>query len=202
MPVNFVTDTCGPPPASARSITMTRIPRGAVPAGIYHVNTRGAGPAPIFHDDDDRTMFCTLLVRTIVRMDWVCRAFVFMTTHYHLLIETPAESLQPGMRRLNGYYARAFNLRHGRSGHLFGERYHDVMVESDEHMLRVFRYITLNPVEAGLCGRPSDWYWGSYRDCVGLGNEFPFVDSSMFRDQFRTLRDSGVEHIRRFVGDD
>jgi putative transposase len=180
---------------------MTRVRRGAVPAGIYHVNTKGAGPMDIFRDDEDRTMFCAQLIRTIVRMDWVCRAFCFMSTHYHLLLDVPAETLQPGMQRLNGFYARAFNLRHGRNGHLFGERYYDVMVESDEHFLQVVRYIALNPVEARLCAKPSDRYWGSYSDCVGLGNEFPFVDPSMFRDQLRTSHDDGLEEIRRFVGD-
>ena len=181
---------------------MTRIPRGFIPAGIYHVNTRGAGPAPIFSDDDDRTMFCRQLIRTIARMEWVCRAFCFMTTHYHLLLEVPAETLQPGMQRLNGLYARAFNLRHGRSGHLFGERYHDVNVETEEHMLQVLRYFAMNPVEAGLCAEPSDWYWGSYRDCAGCSNEFPFVDSSMFRGYFRTSRDDGLAELRRFVEGD
>jgi len=155
--------------------------RGDVPAGIYHVNTRGAGPAPIFLDDDDRTMFCAQLVRAIVRMDWICRAFCFMTTHYHLLLDVPANTLQPGMRRLNGCYARAFNVRHGRNGHLFGERYHDVLVESEEQMLQTVRYIVRNPVEARLCAGPADWYWSSYRGCVGIDDEFPFVDSSMFR---------------------
>ncbi len=158
---------------------MARLPRGDVPAGIYHVNTRGAGPMPIFRDDDDRTLFCVQLVRTIVRMEWICRAFCFMTTHYHLVLDVPANTLQPGMQRLNGLYARAFNLRHGRNGHLFGERYFDASVETDEHFHEAVRYVAINPVEAGLCATPSDWVWSSYRDAVGEANEFPFVDSSM-----------------------
>jgi putative transposase len=177
---------------------MARRKRGDIPAGIYHVNTRGAGPAPIFRDDDDRTMFCSQLVRTIVGMGWICRAFCFMTTHYHLLVDVPAETLQPGMRRLNGNYARAFNLRHGRSGHLFGERYYDAYVETDQHMLAILRYFARNPVEAGMCATPSDWYWGSYRGCLGLADDFPFVDSSMFRDYFH----SDADDMRRFVGED
>ena len=159
---------------------MPRMERGHVPAGIYHVNTRGAGPAPIFLDDEDRTMFCVQLVRTIVRMEWVCRAFCFMTTHYHLLLDVPTDTLSDGMQRLNGLYARAFNARHGRSGHLFGERYHDTPVETEEHLLQAVRYIVRNPVEAGLCRAPLDWYWSSYRDAIGAADEFPFVDSSMF----------------------
>src|SRR5690348_16575265 len=161
---------------------MTRLPRGELPAGTYHVTTRSGGPIPIFLDDDDRTFFCTLLTRWLRRLGWVCRAFCFMSTHYHLLLDTPANTLQAGMLRLNGFYARGFNLRHARAGHLFGERYFCTLVESDEHMLELLRYLARNPVEAGLCERPSSWYWGSYRGCVDLDPGFPFVDSTALRE--------------------
>jgi putative transposase len=181
---------------------MTRHARGELAAGTYHVTTRSGGPIPIFLDDDDSTLFCTLLIRVLRRAGLVCRAFCFMPTHFHLLLDTPANALQAAMHRLNGLYARGFNLRHDRKGHLFGERYYCELIGSDGHMLELLRYIARNPVEAGLCDKPSDWYWGSYRDCAGLGNEFPFVDSSMFRGYFRTRHDSGLEDMRRFVGDD
>jgi len=124
-----------------------------------------------------------------------------MTTHYHLLLDVGANVLQAGMQQLNGNYARAFNVCHGRSGHLFGDRYYAVRVESDQHMLALLRYFARNPVEAGLCAKPSDWYWGSYRGCADIGQEFPFVDSSMFRAYFGTRRESGVDELRAFVGD-
>jgi REP element-mobilizing transposase RayT len=178
---------------------MARLARGYVPAGLHHVNTRGAGPAAIFRDDFDRTLFCMHLIRTMVRLGWVCVAFVFMTTHYHLVLDTPAETLQSGMRRLNGDYAQAFNRRHGRSGHLFGERYYDARVESDEHLLNVLRYLALNPVAAGLCERPGDWYWGSYRGCVRPAESFPFVDSTTLLSYFTQQGEVDVLDIRRFV---
>ncbi len=169
------------------------------PAGIYHVTTRGAGPCAVFHDDDDRTRFCNLLVAAIVRESWVCRAFVFMTTHYHLLVDVPDESLQAGMGRLNGLYARGFNVRHKRSGHLFGDRYYSERAESDEHMLQLLRYIARNPVRAGMCRQPADWTWSSYRGCVGFESEFPFVDSSPLLAYFGTSRDRATKRLRAFV---
>ncbi|MHB8468357.1 MAG: transposase [Gaiellaceae bacterium] len=180
---------------------MTRRPRGEVAAGTYHVTNRGAGPMPIFRDDDDRTLFCSLLIRRLVRARWSCRAFCLMTTHYHLLLDVPEDTLSRGMQALNGHYAVAFNQRHGRAGHLFGARYHLESVNSDGHMLSVFRYIARNPVEARLCERPSDWLWGSYRDCIGLSNEFPFVDSSHFLGYFSSDRATAIALIREFVGD-
>jgi REP-associated tyrosine transposase len=181
--------------------SMARCPRGELAAGTYHVTTRSGGPISIFVDDDDRTRLCTLLTRALRRGGWVCRAFCFMTTHYHLLLDTPRDTLQAGMHRLNGHYARGFNLRHDRKGHLFGERYSCTLVESDGHMLAVMRYIANNPVEAGLCEKPSDWYWGSYRGCVDLDEPFPFVDSTLLRSYFGADRARATELIRRFVGD-
>jgi putative transposase len=170
-----------------------------VPAGLYHVNTVGAGPGPIFRDDIDRTMFCSQLLRTMARLEWVCVAFCFMTTHYHLLLDVPADTLSRGMQRLNGRYARAFNRRHARKGHLFGERYYDVMVESDEHMLELLRYLALNPVSAGLCSGPADWYWSSYRGCIGRCEPLPFVDSAKLLSYFTRAGEVDVLDIRRFV---
>jgi putative transposase len=181
---------------------MARKPRGDLPAGIYHVTTRSAGPITMFRDDDDRTFFSMLLIRTLVRAKWVCRGFCLMSTHYHLLLEVPANTLQRGMQHLNGNYGRGFNLRHDRSGHLAGARYYAVRVESDGHMLTLLRYMARNPVEAGLCAKPSDWYWSSYRGCIEIDQEFPFVDSSRFRAYFGPGRESAIEHLRRFVEGD
>lgn len=180
---------------------MSRTPRGTVPAGTYHVTCRSGGPIQIFTDDTDRTTFATLLAGCLQRMAAVCRSFCLMTTHYHLLLDVPTDALQRGMHRLNGMYSRGFNARHGRVGHLFGERYYCARIESDGHMLQVLRYIARNPVEAGLCDRPSDWYWSSYRCAAGLDNGFPFVDPALFRAYFGADRAQAEELIRRFVDD-
>jgi REP element-mobilizing transposase RayT len=142
------------------------------------------------------------LVRAMKSASWVCRAFCLMSTHYHLLLDVPENGLQHGMRRLNGCYARWFNGRHDRVGHLFGERYYSRLVDSDGYMLYLLRYIARNPVEAGLVTRPSDWYWGSYRGCAGLDAGFPFVDSSLLRGYFSSAEDRASELIRLFVGDE
>jgi hypothetical protein len=68
-------------------------------------------------------------------------------------------------------------------------------------MLELLRYIARNPVESGLCEKPSDWYWGSYRGCVELDDGFPFVDSTPLRSYFGADRTRATELIRRFVGD-
>ena len=178
---------------------MTRAARGPT-SGIYHVTTQGTGPCDIYLNDDDRTLFCSLLIKTLVRESWACHSFCFMTTHYHLLLNVPDGSLPVGMRRLNGNYARNFNLRHRRRGHLFGERYYSVRAESDEHMLELLRYIARNPVRAGMCKRPEDWYWSSYRGCIDPAKSvFPFVDSSPLIAYFGSSPERARKRLRAFV---
>ena len=178
---------------------MSRQARGVIEAGTYHVTTRSAGPIPMSRDDVDRTDFCNRLGRTIRRKGWRCRGFCLMPTHFHLLVELDENTLQPGMQWLNGTYAQQFNRRHSRWGHLNGARYFCGGVESDRHLLRAFRYIALNPVAAGLCERPQDWPWSSYRGSAGYDRGFPFVDDGVIREFFGSEPAAATELLRAFV---
>jgi REP element-mobilizing transposase RayT len=143
-----------------------RGPRVQPAGGIFHVTARGNRRQEIFVDDQDRVQFLALLAVVVARLGWRCHAYCLMTNHFHLLVETPVESLSLGMQRLNGAYAQAFNRRHGYDGHLFQGRFHSVAVESDWHLFELSRYIVLNPVRAGLCAHPGAWRWSSYRALV------------------------------------
>lgn len=173
--------------------------RGSLPAGIYHVGTRSAGPVVLFRDDLDRTSFCNLLTRRVARSRWRCLAFCLMSTHYHLLLEVLDDSLQDGMRCLNGHYAFAFNRRHGRSGHLFGNRYFSSAVMTEGSLRRRFRYIARNPVEAGSCASPLDHFWSSYREAVTGSRDFPFVDHRPVLDVFGGDTPWARQLMREFV---
>jgi putative transposase len=94
-----------------------------------------------------------------------------MTNHFHLLIATPEPTLSEGMHYLNGVYAKKFNERHEVGGHLFESRFRSALVETEEHLLEVLRYVAFNPVHAGLCDAPGDWPWTSF---AGVDKGFRF----------------------------
>jgi putative transposase len=133
-----------------------------IAGGTYHVTTRGNRRQPIYHDDFDRRLFLAFGDRVIRRCGWRMEAFCLMTTHFHLLIETPQPNLSIGMHLLNGGYAAYFNERYDFDGHLFEKRFGSRLVESDEDLHGVLRYIAYNPVEAGLCEHPWQWPWSSF----------------------------------------
>jgi len=72
------------------------------------------------------------------------------------------------MRRLHGLHAARLNDRRGRSGHLWRDRFHSRVVDSDRYVVQAAIYIDLNPVEAGLSTSPGDWRWSSYLANAGL----------------------------------
>jgi len=83
---------------------------------------------------------------------WRVHAWVLMSNHYHLLIETPEANLVAGMQWLQNTYTRRFNTRHRVWGRLFGDRYKAVLVEGDGgyYYQTLLDYIHLNPVRAKL----------------------------------------------------
>src|SRR5690606_26253181 len=77
-------------------------------------------------------------------------------------------TLSAGMRDLNGRFARRFNDRHSRVGHVFQGRYKAFLVEKESYLLTLLRYIVQNPVRAGFTQTAADWPWSSHRATMGL----------------------------------
>jgi REP element-mobilizing transposase RayT len=140
---------------------MARRHRQELEGGVFHVYARGNAKGAIFRDDSDRRAYLGLLARAVRHCGWVLHAYCLMENHIHLLVETPHPNLGKGMQFLHGTYARDFNDRHGRSGHLFQGRYGSVLMKDDNQFQIVKGYIELNPVTAGLCDAAEDWPWSA-----------------------------------------
>ena len=145
---------------------MPRALREEVERGVFHVFARGNNREPIYLDERDYARYRALLATVVRQYGWRLMAFCLMPNHVHLLVETPSRSLGTGMQRLHGVYARDFNRRHVRCGHVFQGRYGAIRVTSDEQLWTVARYIATNPVAAGLCAEPAHWKWGSHAAVV------------------------------------
>jgi REP element-mobilizing transposase RayT len=146
-----------------------------VPYGYYHVATRGNNRRHIYDDDRDRRYFLSLLRRIARRYGWSVYAYCLMGNHYHLVFQIEERGLSKGMCELNLGYALGYNIRHGRSNHLFGRRFWSEMITSNEYLLGACRYVVQNPIRAGLCASCEQWEWSSYRATVGLTTPEPFL---------------------------
>lgn len=178
---------------------MARPPRILVAGGLYHVVGKATGTDRLFVVRNDYEHFLALLARVVDRVQWHCRAYCLMGTHYHLMVETPEPNLAAGMHRLNGMYGQAFNRRHGRSGHLLADRYYSVLVSKESHALELVRYIARNPVRAGLCDAAEAWSWSSYPATVGVSEMPRFLESDEVLRWFSRKRSVAVQRLREFV---
>ena len=101
-----------------------------------------------------------------------------MPNHYHATLQPSQPNLSEALRRLNSVYARWWNERHQRVGHVFQGRFKDQIVDRDSYLLTLSRYVVMNPVRAGLVERPEDWRWSSYRATAGLESVLAAVVNS------------------------
>jgi putative transposase len=125
-----------------------------------HITARGVDDQPIFRSDLDRYELLALLRKATERVDWQVVAWCLMTTHYHLLVVVPDDPrVSWALQTVNSVYAREFNHRHRRRGHVFGERFADNLVQSDPHGKHTVDYILENPVRAGIVKKAEDWPW-------------------------------------------
>ncbi len=146
---------------------MARQPRIEYQGAFYHVTSRGNMRAEIFFEDADRERFLDILRRTKERYAYSLHAYVLMDNHFHLLIETPLGNLNKLMQNINTSYTVWINKKYRRSGHLFQGRYKAIIVDKDNYILSLGRYIHLNPVKAGIVKHPKEYSWSSYREYIG-----------------------------------
>ena len=187
--------------ARALGLRMVRMPRENVEDGIYHVYARGNGKQAIFLDEADRAIYLRMLGKEAMRRRWRCLSYCLMGNHLHLLVETPLANLSPGMQRLQSRYARVFNDRHNRVGHVFQGRFGAARVTTDEQLWMTAVYIARNPVAAAFCARPEHWRWSSYAATIGARSAEPWLDTARLIDLLAATSDNPLGRYKQVTLD-
>jgi REP element-mobilizing transposase RayT len=176
---------------------MPRGPRLDAPGCLHHVMLRGIERRRIFFADDDRYDLLARLTRILPQAGMSCFAWAFMPNHVHLLVRTGPTPLARVMARVNTGYAQAFNQRHARVGYLFQGRYKSILVEREEYLLTLLRYVHLNPLHAGhvkslsALGRHR---WTGYATLMGNA-EASFQDSQAILERFGGITPEGRRRL-------
>lgn len=175
---------------------MARSLRIKYEGACYHVMNRGAGKENIFHGTKYYKLFLKILSEVHDKYQINIHAYCLMPNHYHVLIDTPLGNLSQAMKYLNGVYVQQYNKLQKTDGPLFRGRFKSVLVDADEHLLTVSRYIHLNPVVAGIVNFPAQYQWSSYAAYIGLRRE-PWLTVQTILDQFGTQEQ--IQQYKRFV---
>ncbi len=178
---------------------MARAHRIQFPGIVYHVFSRGNEKMDIYRDDPERKRFMKFLSDAKEKYDFKLYAYVLMSNHYHLLIEPCSAPLSKIMQILNSGYARFFNWKNNRVGHLFQGRYKNVAVQDNEYFFDALRYIHLNPVRKRMVETVDDYKWSSHGSYMSQ-SENGLVDKT---DVLKILNKNSKEaagELRLFIG--
>ena len=133
---------------------MPRGPRDDAPGVAHHVMVRGIERRALFMDDVDRRELLRRLSVLVPELGFRCFAWALMPNHFHLVVRSGPVRVSRLMARLGTGYARYFNRRHDRVGHLLQNRFRSRRVVDDADLLGLVLYVSRNPLEGDLVTDP------------------------------------------------
>ena len=174
---------------------------------FYHVTARGNERRKIFFSKRDYDKFREYLAEGRDKYGFKLHAYVLMTNHYHLLIETPEKNLSKLMHHINSSYTTYINVKRKRSGHLFQGRYKAIVIDKDSYLLELSRYLHLNPVRVNMAEKPEDYIYSSYSSYItdredGLVSRSEILkmlseNQSEARQRYKTFVEDGIREQKQ-----
>ena len=160
---------------------MPRLARIVLAGVAHHVVQRGNNRQDVFFVPDDYRAYLGLLKAQCERECLKILAYCLMTNHVHL-VATPekSESLAQAVGRTDFLYTQYVNRLHGRSGHLWQDRFHSCALD-EEHFWLALRYVEQNPLRAGMVEKAWSYSWSSAAAHVGAAAGDEMVDLEEWR---------------------
>lgn len=192
---------------------MARLLRVEYPGAIYHVTCRMIGDrrfdrSRLFVDDNDRERLLDRLVDRVDQYNIRLYLFVLLSNHFHLVFETPQGNCSKFMHSLLTAYTVYYNRRHRRHGHLLDGRFKARLVGGDDYLLKLTRYVHLNPVKVGSIKKKPvreriqylrKYRWSSYQSYTGRCRPFDFVEYGPILAQMKGRRRDWSKRYQQFV---
>jgi putative transposase len=167
-----------------------------LPNCYYHVYNRGAHQLDIFRSDADYTFLLKQIKKRSGEFDISVIAYCLMSNHYHFLLRQNGEQkIGAFMQAVFSVYSLAFNAKYKHSGTLFEGPFAATLVDKNNYLLHLCRYIHRNPIEAGLAVNPAQWHYSNYLEFIGA-RKGDLVDRTFVNENFGT-----PEEYRQFVMD-
>jgi len=143
---------------------MPRTARAIVGGYCYHVINRGNNHARVFHDSADYAAFLSLIVETQQHLAMPVLALCLMPNHLHLVVRPDGNGdLARWTHRLFTTHVRRHHRKYQTSGRVWQGRFKAFLIQEDDHLITVMRYVERNALRAGLVARAEDWRWSSLR---------------------------------------
>ncbi len=150
---------------------MVRLARVAAPEVTYHVTQRGNNRQDVFFVDDDKHNYLEILKEESEKYGLEVHGYCLMTNHIHLVAMPKEEdSLALALERTHFRYTTYVNRMHGRSGHLWQNRFYSCPLDR-KHYIAAMLYMERNPVRAKMARKAWEYEWSSAAAHAGIKEE-------------------------------
>lgn len=144
---------------------MPRPIRFISPNTTYHIILTFNNSEFMFNKHSHFLLFISVILLYKNKFNFKLFGYCVMNSHIHLIIQTPNNpkfSISKIIHAIAWRLAFSYNKRHNRKGHLFNDRFKSPIIQNDIYSMQVLKYISQNPVRAGIVKKPSEWKWSSY----------------------------------------
>jgi len=163
---------------------MSRNPRISYPGAFFHIVSKSVDNTLLFQNNEEFELYLELLKKYTDLNNVKIHSYAMLNTHIHMIVETPLDNISSFMKSLNTSYATSINKKRDRKGHLFGGRFHSVIIDSNKYITVLSRYIHLNPVDASIVDKPEDYKWSSFKYFIGKENPPDFLITDLILSLF------------------
>jgi len=149
-------------------MTSKKLKSPLCPDKYYHIYNRGNNREKLFYHSGDYFFFLAKYKEYVVPFSETF-AFCLLPNHFHFLIKTRNELSSPQsvvsnqLRKLFICYTKRINFMQNRTGGLFTKNYQRILIENEEYLTRLVRYIHKNPVKHGIQIDFESYPYSSYR---------------------------------------
>jgi len=174
---------------------MVRVARKESHTGYYHVMMRGNNKNMIFNNVSEKCYFLEQLNLQVEERNIAVIAYCIMDNHVHLLLKSDIESMSEAIKRINIRFARRYNNKYERVGHVFQDRFKSEVIHNDGHLVQVMRYIHNNPVKANMVSKAGEYIWSSYNSYINKQDKL--IDSES-KQMVMDIFSGSVKEYRKF----
>lgn len=176
---------------------MSRLPQSHfIQGGFYHVFNRGNHKQDIFLGPKDYKRYLDKVREYKKEHSFTVITYCLMPNHIHLLLrQNGPEPLSVFIQKLHTSYSKYFNTKYEQVGHVFQDRFKAKVVDRDEYLMHLSRYIHLNPLK--LTSKLPAYKWSSYPAYIdNIDDEITDTKFilSLFKRKNQTVEDAKREY--------
>ena len=186
---------------------MPRLPRVDVSNQCYHVLNRANARLPIYFEEADYILFENILIEAADKFKMRVLNYCLMPNHFHLVLHPRQDGdLARFMQWLTLTHTQRWHAKNQTTGtgHIYQGRYKSFLIQNNNHLLAVIRYVERNPLRAKLVTKAENWRFNSLwirlhgrPEQKKFLSPWPIPEPSDYLDFVNTPLDSDIEETIR-----